>query len=608
MKQLTIILFTMFYSIVTVAQTPTIPEKSSKYINDYADVLTDKQEESLAAIVKAQEQKSTAQIAVVITNDVPPDYPIAMYAQDLFTKWGIGQKGLNNGLLILVFPNNRKARVQPGYGLEGILPDAYTSSVQREYMTPYFKQGDYYGGLNSLLQQIVIRIDPETQAQLAAIEQKNKKEQAEFWSNFWNFLAWVAGGGLLLWLGIYSYRKKKREEKEVREAAERAELERQRQEAARRREEERRIAAEHERQERVKKLMQDLRQTYRWQKDKMDPLVKANFLNSDYLLSQLLMLEPEIDALTGKVNPDNIQEFYNDYNRRILNLTSPILRNWDIHNYVQQTKSEADKCLNNKESFINSCLNDIKKLSDEHGIEIWNHPVILRINPDTIKEQIEKLMHALQYEISHATSTDDYILSQAHAQSANDAMKKLMDIGSEIHHKPSQIDEAQNFINKTMLNLQSDLSNTTGIVNNGVVNFTIQEQYAKYVQTINLKRFTDTHYCVLDRHAQLADFLSNIEEYKARAKKDIADHKAKLEREAAAERERIRRKREEEEEEERRKRRRREEGDSLRHSSYDSSSSYSSYSSSSSSSDSSSSNSTDYGGGSSGGGGSDSSW
>ena len=200
-------------------------------------------------------------------------------------------------------------------------------------------------------------------------------------------------------------------------------------------------------------------------------------------------------------------------------------------------------------------------------------------------------MHALQYEISHATSTDDYILSQAHAQSANDAMKKLMDIGSEIHHKPSQIDEAQNFINKTMLNLQSDLSNTTGIVNNGVVNFTIQEQYAKYVQTINLKRFTNTHYCVLDRLAQLADFLSNIEEYKARAKKDIADHKAKLEREATAERERIRRKHEEEEEE-RRKRRRREEEDSLRRSSYESSSS----------------NSTDYGGGSSGGGGSDSSW
>jgi len=77
------------------------------------------------------------------------DYPIEMYAYETATKNKIGTKENNNGVLFLIAKNDRKLRIEVGYGLEGALPDALCGSILRNDVRPYFKQGEYFEGIKA---------------------------------------------------------------------------------------------------------------------------------------------------------------------------------------------------------------------------------------------------------------------------------------------------------------------------------------------------------------------------------------------------------------------------------------------------------------------------
>ena len=81
-------------------------------------------------------------------------YPISDYAFKLGEAWGIGQKGKNNGALLLISLNEHKLFIAPGYGLEGVMPDAYCKQIIDNDITPYFKQQQYYEGIDAGTTQI----------------------------------------------------------------------------------------------------------------------------------------------------------------------------------------------------------------------------------------------------------------------------------------------------------------------------------------------------------------------------------------------------------------------------------------------------------------------
>src|SRR5262245_36363925 len=91
-------------------------------INDFAQVLDEATERELAALVKSVEDETTAEIAVATVTSLE-GMSVEEYATRLFAEWGIGQKGKDNGVLVLVAPSERKTRIEVGYGLEPILPD-----------------------------------------------------------------------------------------------------------------------------------------------------------------------------------------------------------------------------------------------------------------------------------------------------------------------------------------------------------------------------------------------------------------------------------------------------------------------------------------------------
>jgi len=124
------------------------------YVNDFANVLTSSEEEMLREMAEGLEKATTSELAVVTLETVRP-LTIEEYSVRLFSKWGIGKKGKDNGVLVLVAINDREVKIEVGYGLEGILPDGLCGEIIRGYIIPEFKNARYGAGIIAGIDQIV---------------------------------------------------------------------------------------------------------------------------------------------------------------------------------------------------------------------------------------------------------------------------------------------------------------------------------------------------------------------------------------------------------------------------------------------------------------------
>jgi len=130
------------------------PPKPAALVTDYTNTLSPNSVQLLENKLVAFDDTSSTQIAIALIKSVG-DYDIDQYAAALGRKWGIGQKGKNNGLLILAAMDQHKVTIQVGYGLEGAVPDVITHVIIQNDITPRFKQGDYYGGLDAAVDDII---------------------------------------------------------------------------------------------------------------------------------------------------------------------------------------------------------------------------------------------------------------------------------------------------------------------------------------------------------------------------------------------------------------------------------------------------------------------
>ena len=141
------------------------------YVNDFANVISPDEKTKITAIIQAVERATSAEIAVVTMSTIAP-LDIDLYAVKLFERWGIGKKGKDNGLLIILAMKERKWRIEAGYGLEGALPDAVCSELGRNTMVPYFKQGQFGKGLLAGTMVAAERIGKEYNVDLQEVLKK----------------------------------------------------------------------------------------------------------------------------------------------------------------------------------------------------------------------------------------------------------------------------------------------------------------------------------------------------------------------------------------------------------------------------------------------------
>ncbi len=169
--------------------------KANGYISDPDNYINDTEEYEINKMLWELEQKTTAQVAVVILNDIGNEVP-KDFAVELFEKWGIGYGDKDNGLLILTVINQRRTEFEVGYGLEPILTDLLCHRIGTEEIVPYFKQAAYGKGLLSAIGKVKQIIEEPSVANEIYSKEINYNDKLLSWSKYSSTL--VLGGLYLL--------------------------------------------------------------------------------------------------------------------------------------------------------------------------------------------------------------------------------------------------------------------------------------------------------------------------------------------------------------------------------------------------------------------------
>ena len=196
-KQVLFIWAALIFSVVALPAfaAPQFPQLAGEPVVDAANLLDPAQEAALNAKLKSVEQATGHQVAVATVPDLQ-GYDIADYGYQLGRAWKIGKQGTNDGVVLIVAPNERRTRIEVGYGLEPVLTDAYSSVIINSAMIPKFKAGDYPGGIDAGVDAITeqIKLPPDQAAARAAAAVKPNNSHSR-----------GIPGSIVFWLAIFFF-------------------------------------------------------------------------------------------------------------------------------------------------------------------------------------------------------------------------------------------------------------------------------------------------------------------------------------------------------------------------------------------------------------------
>lgn len=153
------------------------------FVNDFADVIEQTAEDEIYSKAAALQEKTTAQVVVVTVNTLDGEEP-ADYALELGREWGVGQKGQDNGVVILLSVSERQIYIAVGYGLEGALPDSKTGRIIELYGLDYLKEDDFSTGLleifKAVVNEVYIEYGEEPEAGYTEIDETDGETLEEY--------------------------------------------------------------------------------------------------------------------------------------------------------------------------------------------------------------------------------------------------------------------------------------------------------------------------------------------------------------------------------------------------------------------------------------------
>ena len=181
------------------AETP-IPEAPTQWVTDAANFLSPDTVRALNFRLSQYEQRTGHQVIVYIA-PTTGDAPIEDWAVRAFAKWKIGRKGLDDGLALFIFPQDRRMRIEVGYGLEPVIPDAIASRVINEVMAPRLQAGQRDEAVTAAIDALTGRIDKQSGAEPSVAPPENAPGRPAPVSGleliFWGFIGIVILGILI---------------------------------------------------------------------------------------------------------------------------------------------------------------------------------------------------------------------------------------------------------------------------------------------------------------------------------------------------------------------------------------------------------------------------
>jgi uncharacterized protein len=196
------LLLTIKFSSLCFAQDVSYPAASG-YVVDQSGIIDSAAQSRIEGWILELKQKTNAEVAVVTVDSTEP-LPIEEYAVNLFQRFGIGQKGKDNGVLLLVAYKDRDMRIEVGYGLEGAITDAKSSQIISSIITQDFKDGHFSDGIEKGTAAIVTLIAKEYNVTLTGVPEPvyQDQENGSGWVSllifciFLSFFFFRGGGGM----------------------------------------------------------------------------------------------------------------------------------------------------------------------------------------------------------------------------------------------------------------------------------------------------------------------------------------------------------------------------------------------------------------------------
>lgn len=140
-------------------QAAAIPALTSPVV-DTTGTLSAEQKQQLEQQALALQQRKGSQLQVLMISSTQPE-TIEQYTQRVFDQWKLGREGVDDAVILVVAKDDRRVRIQPGYGLEGAIPDAIANRIIQEFLAPKFRAGDFGGGILEATAQLTRLIDGE---------------------------------------------------------------------------------------------------------------------------------------------------------------------------------------------------------------------------------------------------------------------------------------------------------------------------------------------------------------------------------------------------------------------------------------------------------------
>lgn len=183
---LSILLLSLFL-IPSVLQAQDLPSEPVGHVNDFADMLSRPQQQQLEQKLRNYRDTTTTVIAIAALESLN-DISIEETATTLFNDWGMWQGNKDNGVLILIAKQERKMRIEVGYGLEGAIPDVMAGRIIREILSPQFKRGNYYEGFDRATSALIELASGEYTGQLT---EKRSSEDSGGMADFIIFVLFI---------------------------------------------------------------------------------------------------------------------------------------------------------------------------------------------------------------------------------------------------------------------------------------------------------------------------------------------------------------------------------------------------------------------------------
>ncbi|HLA78010.1 MAG TPA: TPM domain-containing protein, partial [Vicinamibacteria bacterium] len=132
-----------------------VPPRPDRYATDRAGVTDAARLAALNERLAQFERETSSQVLVYLDGRLPAGTTIEEFAAAAFKAWGVGQKGKHNGVVLMAFVDDRRLRIEVGYGLEPAIPDARADRIIRELLTPRFRQRDFTGGVEDAAEELM---------------------------------------------------------------------------------------------------------------------------------------------------------------------------------------------------------------------------------------------------------------------------------------------------------------------------------------------------------------------------------------------------------------------------------------------------------------------